>query len=179
MVGKSLFSSKAIPGKEVCIILPALNEAETIGLVIDEIPKERLREIGYGVEVLVVDNNSTDRTGQIAREKGARVIVEPMRGKGRAITTAFKSISGDFIFILDADYTYPATYILEMLELLEGGYDVVLGSRLKGHMAKGAMTKFNLVGNYLLGLLANILCGTRISDLCTGCWALREQWSKT
>jgi len=162
-----------VPEKEVCIIIPALNEEETIAKVIDEIPKEHMEGRGYKVDIIVVDNDSTDRTKQIAEEKGAKVIVEPVRGKGKAITAAFRSISSDFIFILDADYTYPATYIPEMLQVLEEGYDVVLGSRLRGQIEKGAMTRFNLMGNRLLALLASILYGTKISDLCTGSWGFR------
>ena len=162
-----------MPEKGVCIIIPALNEEMTIAKVIEEIPKGYMEGKGYRVEIIVVDNNSTDRTKQIAEEKEVKVILEPMRGKGRAISAAFRSISGDFVFILDADYTYPATYIPEMLQLLEGGYDVVLGSRLRGQIEKGAMTRFNLIGNYLLALLASILYGTRISDLCTGCWGFK------
>ena len=161
--------------KEVYIIFPALNEEETIGKIIDEVPVEDIKARGYRVEIVVVDNNSTDRTKEIAEEKGAKVITESIRGKGRAIRTAFESVSGDFIFMLDADFTYPATYIPQMLELLEGGYDVVLGSRLKGQMEDGAMRRLNLVGNHLLAFLANLLYGTRISDLCTGCWGFRGE----
>lgn len=161
--------------KEVCIVLPALNEEEAIGRVIDEIPKGEIERRGYQARVIVVDNGSKDRTGEIARAKGAEVIVEPIKGKGMAIRTAFKSLSGEFVFILDADYTYPATHILEMLEKLEGGYDVVIGSRLKGRMRRGAMSRLNLVGNRLLALMVNVLYGTRISDPCTGYWGMRQE----
>jgi len=166
-------------GKQVSIILPALNEEETIGRVIDEIPKEDIEGKGYWVEILVVDNNSTDRTKEIAEEKGIKVIVEPVRGKGRAMRTALESVNGDFIFMLDADYTYPATYIPRMLELLQEGYDVVLGSRLKGQLEDGAMSRLNLVGNHLLALLANVLYGTRISDPCTGYWGFSREVIKS
>ena len=160
---------------EVSIILPALNEEETIGKVIGEVPKRELEKKGYKVEILVVNNNSADRTEGIAKEKGAKVILEPRRGKGRAVRTGFESASGDFIFILDADYTYPATYILRMLEVLQEGHDVVIGSRLRGQMKEGAMSKMNLVGNRFLSFIANILYGTRISDLCTGYWGLTRR----
>jgi glycosyltransferase involved in cell wall biosynthesis len=159
----------------VSVIIPALNEEETIGKVVDEVPKEKMEQAGYKVEILVIDNDSTDGTKKIAEEKGARVIVETVRGKGKAIRTAFKSVSGEFIFMLDADYTYPAIHIPEMLKVLEEGCDVVLGSRLKGRREKGAMTRLNLVGNHLLAFLANILYGTRISDLCTGYWGFRAE----
>jgi glycosyltransferase involved in cell wall biosynthesis len=160
--------------KEVCVVLPALNEESTIGLVIDEVPKEDLERKGYSVSVIVIDNGSTDRTGEIAREKGAKVIVEAARGKGRAVRAGFRAAKCDFVFMLDADYTYPATHIMQMLEALEDGYDVVMGSRIKGDMGEGAMSTMNLVGNRLLAMLANALYGTRISDPCTGCWGLRH-----
>ena len=155
---------------EILIILPALNEEEAIGKVIDEIPKQVLENRGYQVRILVADGNSRDRTRQIAQEKGAEVIVESRRGKGRALRTVFERFKADYVFMLDADYTYPATYIPEMLDILEQGYSVVIGSRLKGKIEKGGMSFLNLVGNHLLTLMANILYSTKISDLCTGYW---------
>jgi dolichol-phosphate hexosyltransferase len=159
---------------KVSIILPALNEEETIAKVIDEIPRLQIEKNGYIVNIVVVDNNSTDRTKAIAESKGALVIEEPVQGKGNAIKTAFKSADGDFIFMLDADYTYPATYLPQMLELL-GQCDVVMGSRIIGKIEKGAMTRINFIGNRLLAFMANMLYGTRISDLCTGCWGFRSE----
>ena len=161
--------------KKVCVIFPALNEEETIGKVIDEVPVPQLEENGYKVEVVVVDNGSTDKTREIAEAKGARVITEPEKGKGRAMRTAFKSVKGDFVFMLDADFTYPATYIPQTIELLEDKYDVVLGSRLKGNMEDGAMSRLNLVGNHLLALLANLLYKGGISDMCTGYWGFKGE----
>jgi dolichol-phosphate mannosyltransferase len=161
--------------KEVCILLPALNEEESIGRVIDEIPRAEMERKGYSTRVIVVDNGSKDKTAEIARGKGAEVVVQPVRGKGMALRAGFKSLSGDFVFILDSDYTYPATHIPEMLEKLEQGYDVIMGSRLRGRMRKGAMSKVNLVGNHLLALMTNILYGTRISDPCTGYWGMRRE----
>jgi len=160
---------------QIAIILPALNEEETIGKVIDEIPKQPLEEAGYLVQVLVVDGNSTDRTRQIAQEKGAGVIIEARRGKGRAMRTALESVRADYVFMLDADYTYPAIYIPDMLNLLQRGYAVVIGSRLKGEREKGAMSRLNTVGNYLLSLLATALYWRKVSDVCTGYWGLKGE----
>lgn len=159
----------------VSIILPALNEEETIGKVIDEIPRREIEDRGYRVQVVVVDNNSTDRTREIAEQKGAAIIVEPRRGKGMAVRAAFESVDGDFMFMLDADYTYPATHVPQLLDELLSGCDVVMGSRLKGWREKGAIRPLNLVGNHLLVLMANVLYGTHISDLCTGCWGFTRQ----
>lgn len=159
----------------VCIVLPALDEELTVGKVIDEIPRQELERDGYQVDVLVVDGNSSDRTRHIAQEKGARVILEPRRGKGRAIRTIMEQIEADFIFMLDADYTYPATYIPEMLGILKQGCPVVIGSRLRGGQEKGAMRWLNVLGNSLLTRMANLLYSTRISDLCTGYWGFRAE----
>jgi len=159
--------------KEVCVILPALNEEGTIGLVIDEIPIGEMEVKGYNTTILVVDNGSTDRTGDIASERGAQVIVESRRGKGMAIRTGFDAVECDFLFMLDSDYTYPAVHIPAMIEVLEDGCDVVIGSRLKGRIEAGAMTVLNRFGNHLLALMTNILYRTSISDPCTGCWGLR------
>jgi dolichol-phosphate mannosyltransferase len=159
--------------KKVSVVLPALNEEEAIGKVIDEIPVEELEAKGYQTEIIVVDNGSSDKTAEIAAAQGAKVISEPNRGKGRAIRAGFRAVSGDFVFMLDSDFTYPAGYITRMVELLEGGYDVVLGSRLKGSVEQGAMRRLNLIGNHLLAFMANILYGTRVSDLCTGFWGFK------
>ena len=161
--------------KEICVILPALNEEDTIGLVIDEIPAKEMEEKGYRTTILVVNNGSTDRTGHVAIERGARVIEEPRRGKGMAIRAGFEEAQCDYLFMLDSDFTYPAIHIPAMLEILEGGCDVVLGSRLKGRIEAGAMTTLNRVGNHLLALITNLLYGTRISDPCTGCWGFRGE----
>jgi len=159
----------------VCIIIPTLNEAETIGKVIDEIPGQAMEQAGYEVEVMVIDGNSTDGTRQIAEEKGARVVIEPRLGKGRAMRTALELTEAEFIFMLDGDYTYPPGYIAEMLELLRNTCPVVIGSRLRGQIEEGGMSRLNMIGNRLLTLLANVLYRTRMSDLCTGYWGLRGE----
>jgi len=157
-------------GKTICIVLPALNEEEHIGKVIAEIPKAKLEERGYSVRILVVDNNSTDMTAQLARDSGAEVVIETMKGKGNAMRTGFQQANADFVFMLDADYTYPGAYIPDMLEVLLEGYDVVIGSRLKGSRAKGSISRMNIIGNHLLTMMAAMLYFHRISDLCTGYW---------
>ena len=159
----------------VCIIIPTLNEAEAIGKVIDEIPRQAMELKGYEVEVVVIDGDSTDGTRQVAEARGAKVVVEPRRGKGRQMRRALEIADADFIFMLDGDDTYPPSYIPEMLELLRRTYPVVIGSRLRGKIEKGGMSLTNLIGNRLLTLMANILYKTKISDLCTGYWGLRGE----
>jgi|WetSurMetagenome_2_1015567.scaffolds.fasta_scaffold128363_1 dolichol-phosphate hexosyltransferase len=156
----------------ICVLLPALNEAATIGRVIDAIPVMELERAGYEVRILVADGNSMDDTRQIATRKGADVVVEPRPGKGIAVTTALSRVEADFIFMLDADATYPPDRIPDMLNLLQT-HDSVTGSRLRGHREPRAMSGLNLVGNRLLSLLAAVLYWKRISDVCTGFWGFR------
>jgi dolichol-phosphate hexosyltransferase len=156
----------------ICVLLPALNEAATIGRVIDEIPVTELAQAGYETRVLVADGDSTDDTRQIAARKGADIIVEPRPGKGIAVITALGKVEADFIIMLDADATYPPDRIPDMLNLLQT-YDAVIGSRLRGHREFRAMSGLNLAGNRLLSLLAAVLYRKRISDVCTGFWGFR------
>ncbi len=159
---------------EILIILPTLNEEPTIGRVIDEIPRKALEGAGYKVQLLVVDGNSADRTREIAAEKGASTIIERRRGKGVAVSKVLGSVEADFIFMLDADFTYPAGYIPDMLKLLSE-HHAVIGSRMRGWREKGAMSRLNLVGNYLLSLIATVFYGKKISDVCSGFWGFRGE----
>jgi glycosyltransferase involved in cell wall biosynthesis len=159
---------------EILIMLPTLNEEQTIGRVIDEIPRSSLEGVGYKVKLLVVDGGSTDRTREIAAEKGASIVNERQRGKGIAVANALSSVEADFIFMLDADYTYPAGYIPDMLKLLRS-HHAVIGSRMTGRREKGAMSRLNLVGNYLLSLIATVFYGKKISDVCSGFWGFRGE----
>lgn len=158
--------------KTVSIVIPTLNEEGGIASVINAIPREQLIKNGYDVDVVVVDGRSTDSTIEIAMSCGARILLDERRGKGMAIETAFKKIRADYVIMLDGDNTYPPEHIPEVLESLKR-YDVVLGSRLTGRIDKGAITRLNLIGNYMLTWLANRFYGTRITDLCTGYWGFR------
>jgi dolichol-phosphate hexosyltransferase len=158
---------------KVAIVIPTLNEEASIGKVIDRIPSAELLNDGFEITAYVVDGQSTDRTKDVAKRKGARIIVEEQRGKGSAIQTAFKAIDADYVIMVDGDNTYPIDRAGEMLRLLQT-HDVVVGSRLKGVIVPGAMTRLNRVGNVLLTWLARLLYGTQISDVCTGLWGYRN-----
>ena len=121
----------------------------------------------------VIDGQSTDNTREIAVENGATIILEERKGKGSAIQKAFKSISADYAVMVDGDDTYPIEMATQMICVLKK-YDVVIGSRLKGTIEPGAMTRLNVVGNTLLSLLARALFGVHISDVCTGFWGYRS-----
>jgi glycosyltransferase involved in cell wall biosynthesis len=164
--------------KTVTILIPALNEDVSIGKTIRDIPKAELIKKGYEVKVLVIDNGSTDSTREIAEEAGADVVSEPNRGKGNAVKTGLKHIKSGYIVMLDADYTYPPSYIPRILELLKNS-DVVIGSRLNGDIEQGAMSKSHYVGNHVLSKFASVLYHKNISDLTTGYWGYRAEVMKS
>ena len=159
--------------RTVAVVIPTLNEERSIGKVIDDVPVADLLRNGLETSVYVIDGQSTDNTRAIAVQKGAQLIIEEQRGKGSAIQTAFQSITADYAIMVDGDDTYPIEMATEMTRLLQTN-DVVIGSRLKGTIEPGAMTRLNIVGNMLLSLLARVLFGTRISDVCTGFWGYRS-----
>ena len=162
----------------ISILLPALDEAETIGRVIGKIPQQELADIGYKVDVVVVDGHSKDMTCEIASSMGARLLKQKGLGKGNAIQTAFEDFEGRYLFMLDADDTYNPREILRMLPHLENGnYDVMMGSRLRGSISSGAMSRLNFIGNIALTQTANILFpnGHKVSDVCTGMWGFTDE----
>lgn len=162
----------------ISILLPALDEAETIGRVIGKIPKNELANLGYSVDIVVVDGHSKDMTCQIAASMGARLLKQEGIGKGNAVRTAFEDFDGRYLFMLDADDTYDPREILRMLPPLESGsYDVMMGSRLNGSITKGAMSRLNFIGNVALTQTANILFpnGHKVSDVCTGMWGFTDE----
>ena len=159
--------------ESVAVVIPTLNEERSIGKVIDDVPVADLLQNGLETAVYVIDGQSTDNTREIAVENGATIILEERKGKGSAIQKAFKSITADYAIMVDGDDTYPIEMATQMICVLKK-YDVVIGSRLKGTIEPGAMTRLNVVGNTLLSLLARALFGVRISDVCTGFWGYRS-----
>lgn len=148
------------------VVIPALNEERTVAATVRQVPFERLREMGLDIEIMVVDNASSDRTGEEARSAGATVIVEARRGYGNAYIAGFRAARGNLIVMADADGTYPLEEIPSLITpLLERRADLVTGSRLRGHLLPGAMPPLHrYVGVPLLTWTLNLLFGLRISD---------------
>src|SRR5207245_6178150 len=129
--GNAIPSSLGLAVNTVSVIIPAMNEAEGIGCTLEALPIEQLLKSGYSTEVLVVDGCSTDNTLDIARSKGAKIIVERRRGYGRAYKTGFQSATGDFIVTMDADGSYPAQQVPQLLDyLVKNDLDLVTTCRL-------------------------------------------------
>src|SRR5256712_4913930 len=156
---------------EVSVIIPTMNEASSIGAVIDEVQSAR---VGWRSEILIVDTDSRDRTRDIATAKGARVVPEPRGGYGRAYKTGFAAATGTFLAALDADLTYPAHRFPDFLTALaEDRADFVSGDRLSG-LSDGAMTGMHRVGNEILNFAFRSLYDSGIRDSQSGMWSFRR-----
>jgi dolichol-phosphate hexosyltransferase len=162
------------PERKVSVVIPALNEEAGIGYVLDEIPRADIESLGYALEVIVVDGESVDRTREISEEKGARVIVEPRKGYGRAYKTGFAEATGDVIVTGDADTTYPFDHIPEFLTLLEKeNLDFITTNRF-AKLENGAMSAKHKLGNWVLSSTARVLFLVNVKDSQSGMWIFRR-----
>lgn len=151
----------------ILVIIPAFNEAESIGKVVGDIPEGLVRE------VVVVNNSSTDATEENARNAGATVVREDQKGYGYACLKGIeyaKSKQGeerpDIIVFIDGDYSDYPDQMPELLKpIIEEGYDMVIGSRSVGKREKGAMAPQQLFGNWLATRLMKLFYGVRYTDL--------------
>ena len=156
-----------MPLPRVSVIIPAHNEARAIGLVLTEIPP------GLAQEVVVVDNNSTDDTGAVARAHGATVVREPRPGYGHACLAGMahvfsrpESEQPDIVVFLDGDHSdYPAQMPELLAPLLAGAADMVIGSRALGERERGALLPQQRFGNWLATRLLRLRYGGRFTDL--------------
>jgi len=149
---------------EVSVILPCLNEAETVGTCVTK-ATTTLRRLGARGEVIVIDNGSTDGSPDIAEHCGARVVLEPRRGYGSALMRGAEEARAPFIIMADADDSYDLTDLERFIARLRGGADVVMGSRLRGTIEPGAMPWLHrCIGNPLLSGILNLLFRAGISD---------------
>lgn len=163
-----------ISPKKITAVIPCYNEEAGIAAVIKSFPLQQIEAHGYCLEILVIDNNSTDRTAEIARSLGARVVHEPKKGKGNAIRSGFFHISEDtdYVVMLDGDDTYRPEEVLRLIELLDSGFcNVVIGSRLGGRISKGSMSAFNRGGNWIFSHLVRYIFRVNVTDVLTGYFA--------
>ena len=156
----------------VSFLIPAYNEAATIVEVL-----ERVDALPFDKQVIVVDDGSSDGTGDlVAARDGVVLLRQPNRGKGAALRSAIGHIDGDIAVIQDADMEYDPAEVPKLIEPIERGVaDVVYGSRLKGGEPQRAYLFWHLVGNRFLSLLTGILYNTTLSDMETGYKAFRSE----
>jgi glycosyltransferase involved in cell wall biosynthesis len=145
---------------DATLVIPALNEEESLGYVLEAVDMDLLSEI------ILVDGGSSDRTIDIARQYGARTIQETRRGYGRACATGVAHAQGEIIIFLDADGADDPSQIPDLITpIIKEGVDMVLGSRLAGNIYPGAMPWHQKFGNQLSAGLIRLIYGLPISDL--------------
>jgi len=161
--------------KKVSVVIPALNEEKAIKAVIKQVPVMALEKMGYETEIIVVDNNSTDRTGEIARKHEATVIFQPIRGYGNAYKAGFDGATGDIIVTGDADMTYPFDAMPELLTKLDNDEIDFLNTDRLRNLNPEAMTLSHVFGNWLLSLTTKILFRWPYRDSQSGMWIFRRE----
>ncbi len=147
------------------IIIPAFNEEKAIGAVLRDIPNRLVRE------VIVCDNNSSDRTSEVARAHGATVVHQPLRGYGNACLKGLEHVAAqevrpDIVVFLDGDHSDHPQQLPDLLRpIVEQGADMVIGSRVLGRAEQGALMPQQRFGNGLATFLIRMLYGVRYTDL--------------
>jgi len=159
---------------KVTILIPTLNEEKGIGPTLDSIDRKAFAALGWDLELLIIDGNSKDRTREEAESRGARVLIEPRRGYGRAYKEGFKAATGDIIVTGDADGTYPFERAHEFAQmLLHQDLDFINCDRY-GRLEQGAMSGKHLLGNWVLSTTARLLFAVRLRDSQSGMWIIRR-----
>lgn len=151
----------------ISVIIPAFNEADSIGYVINDIPE------GLVSEVIVVNNNSTDNTEEVAKKLGATVLREDRRGYGYAclkgieyLVTEAEADKPDIVVFLDGDYSdFPDEMISVLNPIIEDNYDFVVGSRMAGNRESGSMLPQAVFGNFIATKLIRLFYGYKFTDL--------------
>ena len=149
------------PNVRLGVIIPALNEEESLPFVLAELPWSTLDQ------VIVVDNGSQDRTAEVAAAHGAMVVREPQRGYGAACMAGVRAVpEADILIFLDADGSFDAQEIPLLIDPIERGEaELVLGSRLAGRREPGAMPLHGVFGNWLVAMAISRLAGIPLTDL--------------
>lgn len=144
----------------VSVVIPALNEEETIVGVLKSIPR------GAADQVIVVDNGSSDATALLAQAHGALVVREDRRGYGAACYAGFQAATAEVVVFMDGDGADNPAQIADLVTpILAGEADLVIGSRTRGEMERGALLPHARFGNWLAALLMRALYGLRVTDL--------------
>jgi len=162
----------------VTVVIPAYNEEKTIGNVISE-TNSIMDGLECSYEVIVVDDGSTDKTGQIASTHKAIVLSNKKNyGKGYSLRKAFHHAHGDIIITLDSDGEHKPKEIPDLIEPLFKGTDIVAGSRFLGAQVQ-ATSKLNQIGNFLFNTVIMILTGKIVTDSQTGFRAIKRNVLET
>jgi glycosyltransferase involved in cell wall biosynthesis len=159
---------------EISIVMPCLNEWQTLAACIGK-AHTAIETLGMSGEVVVADNGSTDGSQELARSLGARVVDVPVRGYGAALIWGIRSARGRYVVMGDADDSYDFREAVELVERLTEGFDLVVGTRLKGRIMPGAMPwKNRYLGTPVLTAIVNLVYRCQFSDVNCGMRALKR-----
>lgn len=160
---------------EISIVMPCLNEAETLATCIQKAQRAIAKE-GLSAEIIVADNGSTDGSQVIAKELGARVVSVSRKGYGSALIGGIDAANGRFVIMGDADDSYDFTAIAPLIEKLREGYDLVMGNRFLGGIETGAMPwSHRWVGNPVLTLISRVFFHTPVGDAHCGLRGFKKE----
>ncbi|MGC8710515.1 MAG: glycosyltransferase family 2 protein [Candidatus Micrarchaeia archaeon] len=150
----------------ISVVVPTLNEAKNIGQLIKEV-KDELDSYGYKYEIIVVDGHSEDKTVEIARSLGAKIMFES-KGKGFALRKGLEAAKGDIQISMDADLSHKPNELKLLISGIEIGYDICMGSRFIIGGGTEDMSLFRKFGNKFFVGLVNLFYHTNYTDLCYG-----------
>lgn len=160
---------------DLSVVIPCLNEEKTVGICVDKCNKV-FEDLGIAGEVIVSDNGSTDNSVNIAQCRGAKVVHCKEKGYSNAVRFGFRNAKGKYILMGDADNTYDFLEIPKYWSVLDDTIDMVIGTRLKGHIEEGAMLFLHrYLGTPVLTTILNILYGTKISDIFCGMQLIKKE----
>lgn len=159
---------------QLSIVIPCLNEFKTLPACIKK-ASQAIKKLGLQGEIIVADNGSTDGSQELATLLGAKVINVPVRGYGAALIAGIQAAQGEYIIMGDADDSYDFREAVPMVEELIMGYDLCMGTRLKGRIMPGAMPwKNRYIGTPILTKIVNLLYGCSFSDVNCGLRAFKK-----
>ncbi len=157
----------------IAVLIPCYNEDITIAKVIEDFRREL-----PDADIYVFDNNSTDRSAEIARETGAIVIKEPKQGKGFVVVSMFRKIEADIYVMVDGDDTYPAESVHQLIEpIVNQEADMTVGTRLQKYKDR-AFKPLNLFGNFMVVTLVNIIFDSKLKDIMSGYRVFNREFVK-
>jgi glycosyltransferase involved in cell wall biosynthesis len=153
--------------EKLSVIIPAKDEEATLGRVLEDLNKTIPQLHGFKVEVICVDDHSSDRTKEVARALGARVVENRRKpGKGNALRAGFESASGDLLMMMDADYSHRPEDMPDFLNAMRGGVGLVIGSRVFGGSEE--YNHVRALGNVFLSGSVGLFLGRYLSDALNG-----------
>ncbi|KWI99889.1 glycosyltransferase family 2 protein [Burkholderia stagnalis] len=159
----------------VSAVMPCLNEEMTLAMCIEKAQRS-FAELGVTGQVVIADNGSTDRSVEIARQLGAKVVHQPVRGYGAALMAGIAAADGDIVIMGDADDSYDWSNLRGFIEKIDEGYEFVIGNRFKGGIMPHAMPPLHrYLGNPVLSTIARLICRVPVGDFHCGMRAFTRE----